>query len=145
MDKLNIKPHVGVGKIRLGMNKIEVNQLLGEPLSYEEDIEYYFNNFLQISYDEKNEVEFIEIFSSINFDVEYNGIQIFNSTAKEVIEKICEFQKYDENDPELGYSYIFKNIDLSLYRSVVPENDEDKEGKYFSTIGIGIKGYWEEY
>jgi len=130
MQKIVIEPHIGISKIKLGMNKIEVNQLLGDPISNEENIDYYFNNFLQISYDDKKEVEFIEVFSSIDFEVKYSGINIFSSTAKEVIEKICELEQYDEDDPELGYSYIFKNIDLSLYRSVLPENDEVSLFKY---------------
>jgi hypothetical protein len=47
---------------------------------------------------------------------------------------------YDPTEPELGHAYIFPDLDLSLWRPVLPESPEDLEAREFSTIGFGMAG-----
>ena len=49
---------------------------------------------------------------------------------------------FDANDPELGYSYVYPELDLSLRRPVVAEGPEDVEGLTFRSVGVGRIGYY---
>jgi hypothetical protein len=55
--------------------------------------------------------------------------------------------KSSQHDPkwrEIPYSYIFRSLQLSLWRPVLPSSPSDAEGRYFSTIGIGVRGYYDD-
>ncbi len=64
----------------------------------------------------------------------FNNIKILKYFKTDYL---SERAKFDETDPELGYSYIFPDIELSIWR---PNIDDE----FFSTIGIGQKGYYSE-
>jgi hypothetical protein len=74
--------------------------------------------------------------------VTYKGISVFETEAEELIRLIALDTPYNGGDPELGYSFVFPRLELSLWRPVIPESIDDENGKYFSTIGIGRKGYY---
>ena len=52
------------------------------------------------------------------------------------------FAEYDPDDPEVGYSYIYPDLDLSVWRSTMPEGQEDDEGRFFRSVGVGRAGYY---
>jgi hypothetical protein len=165
--RFDIKPHVGANHIEFGMTKENVRKILGAPAYSSEKSVFkfeeisiptpatdgYFENELQISYDDNNQVEFIEFsgrgsqFTTVYLD----NIEVFKTPAKQLINTIEQLRlaEYDKTDEEIPFSYVFRNIDLAVWRQVVPDLDEDKEeipeieeGKYFWTIGIGSKGYY---
>ena len=49
----------------------------------------------------------------------------------------------EKNDPELGYSYIFKKLQMSLWRRLITDNEQDVNSGKFEAIGIGVDGYFE--
>jgi len=55
---------------------------------------------------------------------------------------IRRYADLDTTDPELGYSYLFPRISLSLWRSVKPDA-ADQDGRFFEAIGVGVPGYFE--
>ena len=141
--KFEIKPHIGTNEISFGMTRNEVHMKLGKPgfskgksvfefndvVIPEPAKDGYYENELQISYDENECVVFIE----------FSGKSSEHTNAN-----------YDEKDNETPYSCTFKNIDLGLWRSVIPEVDEtlidvpeSDDGKYFWTVGIGSIGYYQ--
>ena len=61
----------------------------------------------------------------------------FEMPADELVAFITRLAAFDSSDFELGYSYIFPNLELSVWRP-------DKEQPYFSTIGIGCRGYYKQ-
>ena len=166
--KFEIKPHIGTNEISFGMTRNEVHMKLGKP-SFSKDksvFEFndvvipepakdgYYENELQISYDENECVEFIEFSgkSSEHTKVFWNGIDIFKTPAPQLLKSISALSNanYDEKDNEIPYSYTFNDIDLGLWRSVIPNVDEtlmdvpeSDEGKYFWTVGIGSIGYYK--
>jgi hypothetical protein len=80
-----------------------------------------------------------------------NGVEIFKTPAPILIEKISNStnSEFNKAGKEIPYSYVFPSIDLAVWRQVIPEKDEQTEqisesdeGKYFWTIGIGVKGYY---
>nr|WP_257001218.1 hypothetical protein [Vibrio coralliilyticus] len=49
---------------------------------------------------------------------------------------------YNHSDPELGYSYVFKELQLSFWRPTLPDVKEG-EGLYFESVAIASEGYFE--
>lgn len=156
--KIDIKPHEGINDIVFGLDSKAVSLKLGAPESTKEkstfqfnDIsipepktDYYFNNSLQISYDENDNVEFIEIASKeSNLEISIYGFRLNEVSAEEIISFLAKEKKlkYDENGEEFPYTYNFVDIDLTFWRQVLPENEKDEDGKYFDTVGIGKTGY----
>lgn len=142
MKHFEIEPNVGVGPIKLGMPKNEVINLLGKPEFENNDRTAYLSGFM-IDFDESNHVEFIELSKSDLFEASYKGINLHNVTALQAVEHVCKFDSYDTSDPELGYSYIFKELQLSLWRNTLPEKDLDEDGKHFESVAIGVSNYYE--
>ena len=93
-----------------------------------------------IGYEEN--VEFIELTNTDRFEALYNGVDLHKLKATEALEIVLSDDNYDPSDPELGYSYIFKKLQLSLWRSVISENESDSEGQYFEAVGIGGRDYF---
>lgn len=167
--QFDLIPHTGAGAIHLGMTRQQVRLILGEPetasmksiFNYGEfsiDVpakDGYFGNELQIHFDNQDKTEYIE-FSGRNAkqtEVFVYGIDVFKTPAPVLIKKISEVSnaEYDSEDDEIPYSYIFPEIDLSVWRQVIPDCDEQRQevpesdqGKYFWTIGIGSKGYYSK-
>jgi hypothetical protein len=150
--QFDIKPLVGIGPVRLGMSCEEVRLVMGvEPNVFQKSqnsqqtADAFHNNGFQVFYTgEQPTVEYIELSRDCDFSVFIDGIDVFSMPANELIMNITQKSNFDQNDPELGYSYVFPEWELALWRPVVPENDDENDGRYFSTIGIGIHGYFSE-
>ena len=101
-----------------------------------------------VDYDSDNRVEYISISNPKEEGIKilYRGIDVFGTPATDLIEQIENLTdlRYDRGDPELQYSFIFQDVDLSFWRPVLQENENDEGGKYFEAIGIGIKGYYTD-
>lgn len=162
-----LEPHIGAGKLKLGMRLEEIKTILGEPGYHTQkhifksgDIELpqptevgYFDNELQITFDENEESNYFEFSgrSAEHLTVKVFGRDVFKCAAPELLQLIQSASNtgFDKEDNEIPYSYVFPAIDLSLWRDCLPELDENEneipesdDGKYFWTIGIGIKGYY---
>ena len=70
----------------------------------------------------------------------YQDLDVFTTVAEQVVQHITQQASFDADDPELGYSYIFPALDLSLWRPDLPEDNPGSQ--YFATIGIGKAGYY---
>ena len=142
LNRYRIDPLLGIGPVRFGMNRHEVQNVMPETskpfmktkFSKVETDSFHEAGF-QVFYNEKACVEYIELSRGCPFIAELFSIDPFRFKVEELIKKISEKAKYDESNPEIGYSFIFPEIELSLWRS-------DIEDKYFLTIGIGQKGYY---
>ncbi len=159
MFKIQIKPHIGIDKIQLGMTKDEIKKI---EIESGISIEKIYFGCLRVLYDDKGLVNFIEIANPYSdlFKVFFEGIDIFNTKAEELIEFVLKFGNYDRknNDSILGYQYIFKDIGLSFWRPNVfkeeyldeiwfknysPELKEDEmKYWYFQSVSIAVDGYW---
>ncbi len=150
MKEYQVVPKVGVGPVKLGMHRAEVHSAMGTPPvrfrkteteRYETDA--YAQNGFQIFYSgDEPRVEYIELSSDSDFVASYKGVDVFGTKAESIVTFIAQDALFDQNDWELGYSYIFPALELGVWRPVVPGSADDPEGRYFSTIGIGMTGYY---
>ena len=124
------------------MHKSEVKRIFGKP-EYENDNRVGYLSGFMVDYNKFNNVEFIELANSNKFNATYEGKNLHQILASEALELVSKYDSYDANDPELGHSYIFKGLQLSLWRGTIPENINDEDGKYFEAVGIGEANYFE--
>jgi hypothetical protein len=146
MPLYTIQPHQGLGPIQFGMRRAEVRTAMQRPVEtfYKGGesplVDAYLDSCLQVFYDEADRVEYIELSSNGPLTAIYNDLDVFATAAEEVVQHITQHAAFDASDPELGYSYIFPDLDLSVWRPHLPEDGPD--GQYFATIGIGKPGYY---
>jgi hypothetical protein len=145
-------PRVGVGPVKLGMTREEVRRVMPGPcdsflkgLNPEHETDAFHDSGFQVFYGGEGPVaEYIELSREAGFRVLYRGLDVFATPADQVLSHVSGDAASDPNDPELGYAYIFPDLDLSLWRPVLPERPEDPEGREFSTIGIGVAGCYAD-
>jgi hypothetical protein len=158
MELLEIKSNEGIGKIKLGLERNEVYRILGYSGSSNATSEWIGN--YNIEYKD-NTVAFIEIPNPIADTpiVLFNGVDVFKTEASLLVRYISEFDRYDETDSELGYSYKFPSLGIGLWRpsifkyemindSSFKEMDEEIQRDeirhlYFDAICVYIKDYYK--
>lgn len=169
MENIEIIPLVGIKwnakSIALSSSREEVRNLLGVPCKEWKNAWYYFNNELRFDFDEKGELEFIEFLGGIDGEVqpEIYGAAAFKTEAEELYHILLEKNNGSAGDNENGYSYVFQNISVGVFREAVPESVHEmieearaegvsmsaadieyemRKANHWATIGIGIKGYY---
>lgn len=143
-------PHGGIGPVKLGMTRTEVHRVMpgpreaflkGPDAGHETDA--FHDSGFQVFYaGNPPVVEFIELSRDSGFRALYGGLDVFATPADRVVAQVSADAPFDPAHFDLGYSYIFPDLDLSLWRPTLPESPEDAEGREFSTIGIGVAGYF---
>jgi hypothetical protein len=137
LTAFDLSPHVGAGEIRLGMSRSEVRRVFGEPVTSYPKVpgapltDTYFGADLQVAYDSSDRVEYIELNGPGAVDAVFRGRSLLTLPAVDVLEWMRRFAEFDANDPELGYSYIYPDLDLSLWRPVMPEVQMTTKGASF--------------
>lgn len=110
------------------MSREEVRMVMGvEPKLFRKSqnskqaTDAFHNNGFQVFYtSEQPTVEYIELSRECDFAAFIDGIDVFSMPANELIMKLTQKSNFDQNDPELGYSYVFHEWELALWRPVVP-------------------------
>jgi len=144
MQEFQILPHEGIGPIKLGMSRKEVREIFGEPQFSQNNREGFLDGFM-IDFNEAGKVEFIELARSQQFRAVFEGKCLHEIPADEAVAHVSGFAMYDQNDRELGYSYVFIDLQLSLWRGTMPDADQapdDPDGRFFEAVGIAEQGYF---
>lgn len=142
MLNFEIIPHEGVGPVKFGMKAHEVEAVMGKPEDIQDNRHYYLSGFM-VDFNTSGKVEFIELADSPKFQAKYHGRNLHKLKSDEALNYVSQFDTFDTDDPELGYSYIFKNLQLSLWRGTLPEDEFDEDGAYFEAVGIASDNYFD--
>lgn len=146
MQTYELQPLHGIGPIQFGMHRSAVHDLLGKPwksmtrANAPEPYDCYFFGSFQISYDDNDRVEYIEVSGDQHVGFFYNQMNLFTTEAEQIIELMSQSYALDEHTPEKGYCFIFPDLELSFWRPVSP--DYSAEGRFFSSVGLGKPGYY---
>jgi hypothetical protein len=151
MPDYTVQPFVGVGPVRLDMTRDEVRRAMPEPSkpfrkgpTSRHETDAFHQNAFQVFYaGEPPTAEYIELSRGSVVRAFYRDLDVFATPADEVVAYISRDAAFDQTDREIPYSYIFRDLQLSLWRPTIPESDTDPDGRYFSTIGIGKRGYYD--
>jgi len=149
---LEVKPLEGLGPVRFGMKAEAVHAVLGQPedtfLEEDDNVEVFAGKQVYVFYDGDLSVEYIEVkaFRSESLDVLLFGYPVFAHDGDELVQVIEATANavYDPDSPELPYSYFFPDLNLNLYRPVIPadyevheDDDEHGKGVFFQHLGFG--------
>jgi len=142
-------PRVGIGPVRPGMTRDEARvALVAEPTPFSKagldasraDVFHAFG--FQVFYTAEGLVDYIELSAGPHIEATLNGMAVFATPSEQVVAAVAALSPFDSSDPELGYSYVFPELDLAFWRPVLPESPDDPEGRYFATVGVGSEGYF---
>jgi hypothetical protein len=146
-----VQPLVGVGPVLLGMSRDEVRRAMPEPAkpfrkgrTSRHETDAFHKSAFQVYYGgDQPTVEYIELSGGSVVRAFYRDIDVFATPADEVVAHVCRDSEFDHSSPEIPYSYLFRGLQLSLWRPTIQKSDSDTDGRYFSTIGIGKRGYYD--
>ncbi len=146
MRDFTIVPHHGVGPIRLGMTRSQVHEQFGKPefVTRDGSREGFLGGFM-VDFDQEDRVEFIELAKSENFRGVFEGKCLHELPADDAVAVVSRFGTYDETVRDLGYSYIFPDLQLSLWRGTIADPDQpddDHQGRCFEAVGIAVDDYF---
>jgi hypothetical protein len=144
MTPYPVLPLIGIGPVRLEMTREDARRAMGrppDPVQKSADgalTDAYFDSAFQVFFDNRDRVEYIEV-SGPGQDVAalYLGMDVHRTGAADLVKRIVKDAPYDPDDPELGWSYLFPSLELSLWRPTAEE-------PFFATIGIGRHGYFSQ-
>lgn len=139
MEKLLIEPGVGIGQIKLGMTRAEVDSIVEQYVyKYKKGTEYpiFFEYVFKIEYDKSGKVKFIEVTSDIKifFKCICYEVDVFNTKADSLISRISQEADYAE-DTSGETQYLFIDIGLSLWRASVLK-EEDMQENWFKEMDV---------
>ena len=139
----SVEPHIGVRPVLLGMARDAVRAaMLAAGHLHVEDThaarDLFHRNSFQVFYDLGGIAEYIELSSSAEFLATFQGERILELSADDAVRLVTQTATYSTTDWELGWSYVFPALDLSLWRPVI----EGDEGRSFATVGVGRLGYY---
>jgi len=145
VQEFQIIPHKGVGPIEFWMSREEVQTIFGEPQFSHDNREMFLGGFI-VHFNGYGKVEFIALGKSPQFRAIFEDKCLHEMLADEAVAYVSKFGEYDQNDHELGYSYIFLDLQLSLWRGVIPiegQAPDDPDGRFFEAVGVAERGYYE--
>lgn len=141
-------PRRGIASLVFGMSLPEVKDILGEPsapprLAFGSAgvlVVHWCKNVLALDF--APDLSCVEISRGEGFDPEIDGVHVLRSEVDLVIEALrVRGWDYDRHDPEPGYSFVYPQLDIALWRPVI-SHDSTEEGRFFSTFAIGREGYF---
>ncbi len=143
MEQFPVVPHDSIGPARLGSTRGEIRRVLGPTSATQEPHErwgikfpakdYFFDNAFQVSYDERETAEFIEVSSHESFVATFDGIPVHSSSADTVLAAIRMHASPDETAREYPGNQCFPALDLTIYR--------EQSNDFIDAIGIGRRGF----
>jgi hypothetical protein len=127
---MEIVPHVGVGKVRLGMSREEADWLLERGMSLDSAGSPPVVTFIQVSH---------RAFAT------YRGIDLFDEdrSADDVVAEIVRLEGLDPADyPPGKHRHLFPALNMMLWRGEVSEEPGD-QGYTFQAASIHVPGYYD--
>ena len=144
MRDFEIIPLERVGPIMLGMARKDVHTVFGPPEHSHSGRECFLGGFM-VDFDENGRVEFIELAKSTSFRAAFKGRCLHEISADEAVAHVTKYAQCDSNSHELGRRFIFLDLQLSLWRATLPDENQpadDPSGRYFEAVGIAKESYF---
>ena len=145
--ELVIEPHRGIGSIRFGMDRAMVRDEMerlgeGHPQTRGQETDCYFGAAFQVSFGDEGLVDFIELASSIEAEVFFDGLDVFDTPAGKLLTAV---RRLDQPAPDLSHppqSYIFPGLILTLWgRDKQYDHRRSQSRPIFGAVGVGAPSY----
>src|SRR5690606_32607637 len=140
MREVELTPLEGIPPVMLGMGRAESRRALKSPFrSLEKSsgalVDAYFEAAFQVFFASDDTVEYIELSNHAGLSAFLFGRNVFATEAQALISWLAGRAELSSEDG--GYSYTSRELEVGLWRPVIPESPVDIEGRYFSSIGLG--------
>ncbi len=148
--RFDIIPLVGIGPVRLGASRMEVRAAMGStPVSFQKNMladdplaDAWFGNSFQVFYQRSTDTaEFIEVCRGGPVAVMFQGYDLLATPASDLIPALDIFTPFDRAITDPGFSFIFQEWQISLWRLARPEDDEE-DARFFANAGAAVSGYF---
>jgi hypothetical protein len=125
---MEIVPHVGIGKVRLGMSREEADWLCEPGMQIDSAGSPPVVTFIQVSH---------------RAYAQYCGVNLFDDPADEVVAAVVRLEGLDPADyPPGRHSYLFPALNMLLWRGEVSDDPDDEQGYTFQAASIHVPGYY---
>ncbi len=103
----------------------------------------WFENSFQVFYQRSTDTaEFIEVCRGGPVAVMFHGHDLLTTPASDLIPKLDHVTPFDRAITDPGFSFIFQEWQISLWRPARPEDDEE-DARFFATAGAAVSGYFK--
>lgn len=169
MRKITLKPLEGIeiegiGNIKFGQTKAEVEKLLPNPEIVEGNQLHYDELEFRVDLNAQGKVEFIELFGPDCEFIEASiyGVNPFTTKADDLIKLLSSKNSGKVDDTEAPHCYAYLGSSVGVWRDVTEKEakeeieqakkdgdyedwmeEELEKSKFFWTIGIGEKDYYK--
>jgi hypothetical protein len=114
----------------------------GQPRARNAETDCYFGAAFQVSFGDEGLADFIEVASSIKVAVVFDGLDVFDTPADELLSAV---QQLEQPGPELSHppeSYIFPGLILTLWgRDRQYDHRRGQQRPMFAAVGVGAPSY----
>ncbi|MBY0457286.1 MAG: hypothetical protein K2V38_08120 [Gemmataceae bacterium] len=126
---VKIVPHVGIGKVRLGMSREEAEWLLVAGMQID-------------SRGDPPAVVFVQVGPRVS--AVYREIDVFEEPADEVVAAIVRLEGLDPaHSPPGRHQYLFPTLNFVLWRGYVSDDPDDFQGYHFQAASVHTPGYYD--
>lgn len=149
--RLELNPPVGAGPVEIGMRSDDVMRVLREIPGYVEPGpgearqpgfgHYESGMSISAGPGRAGVVEAIEIYRpAADVQVVYHDLDVFNTPAQEVVDRLSGMTPLQIEDD--GLLVVAPELLMSLWRPVLPEDEDDEDGRYFDSVLVAAPGYY---
>lgn len=149
--RFDIIAFVGVGPVRFGASRDAVRAAMGStPVSFQKGmhagdplVDAWFENSLHVFYHRSTDaVECIEIFRGGPVAITLHGHDLLATPASDLIPELDRIRPFDRDVSDPGYSFVFQDWQVSLWRPALPEDDEE-DARFFAAAGAAVSGHFK--
>jgi hypothetical protein len=114
----------------------------GRRVERSEETDCFFKNAFQVSFGDDGKADFIEVCSGIAADVQFDGRDVFDVHADELLGLIRAYEHEDSELSEPDDSYTFSGLILTLWgRDEQYDYKGGEQRPVFATVGVGAPSY----
>jgi hypothetical protein len=125
------------------MTRDAVRSRLGAPARSSGTKDFFVAGALHVRYDATERVERLEVAAIAGGEAIFDGVDRLALSAEEALAVVGRTASIDEAHWECPMTCVFPELDLSLWRSCLPEPVPDgTEGRTFEAAAIGVRGYF---
>lgn len=142
-----IEPHRGIGPSSFGMSRPDVAKTMadcggGRSMKRNAETDCFFENAFQVSFGDNGKADFIEVCSGIAAEVRFDGRDVFDLHADDLLHLIRVHEPEDLELSEPDDSYIFSGLIMTLWgRDEQYDHKGGEQRPVFAAVGVGAPSY----
>lgn len=151
---INLRPPDAAGPLRIGApggDAVEILRQLGEPVVLCRaagsrpgwGVHHASGLFIGVYFDAQDRVDAVEFGRPYDTDdaVVHDALNVFTTPAADLITQLRRHTTVHEE--ENGHTFTAPELLLCLWRSTIPEDPDDQDGRFFDAVLTARPGYYD--